>query len=110
MNGRFFRRVAAPMILQLRHFLCCERVQRENRTHRLGLAAAARQKIWNDGCLRGNGALCSDQPRNLNILKNLAQDTTTNANGSSQDVRTSPVAALPHGGSEPSADLYSNMA
>jgi hypothetical protein len=36
MNVRFFRRVAAQMILQLRHFLCCERVQRENRTHRLG--------------------------------------------------------------------------
>jgi hypothetical protein len=36
MNGRFFRRVAAQMILQLRHFLCCERVQRENRIHRLG--------------------------------------------------------------------------
>jgi hypothetical protein len=28
--------VAAQMILQLRHFLCCERVQREYRTHRLG--------------------------------------------------------------------------
>jgi len=51
--------------------------------------------------LKGNGALCSDQLRNLNIMKNLAQDTTTNANGSSQDARTSPVAALPHGGSEP---------
>jgi hypothetical protein len=34
-------------------------------------------------------------------LKNLAQDTTTNANGSSQDARTSPVVTLPHGGSEP---------
>jgi hypothetical protein len=36
MNVRFFRRVAAQMILQLRHFLCCERVQRESRAHRLG--------------------------------------------------------------------------
>ena len=36
MNGRFFRRVAAQMILQLRHFLCCVRARHENRIHRLG--------------------------------------------------------------------------
>jgi hypothetical protein len=48
MNGRFFRRVAAQMILQLWHFLCCERVQREYRTHRLGSQptfAACRTKV-----------------------------------------------------------------
>ena len=39
MNGRFFRRVAAQMILQLRHFLCCERVQREYRSQ-IGLIPA----------------------------------------------------------------------
>jgi hypothetical protein len=48
MNGRFFRRVAAQTILQLRHSLRCERAQRGNRTHRLGslLPFAA---LWSNG-------------------------------------------------------------
>jgi len=48
MNGRFFRRVAAQMILQLRHFLCCERVQREYRTHRLGSQLPLAASCTND--------------------------------------------------------------
>jgi hypothetical protein len=51
MNGRFFRRVAAQMILQLRHFLCCERVQREYLTHRLGSKQAFAAE-----CTKGHSA------------------------------------------------------
>jgi hypothetical protein len=41
-------------------------------------------------------------------LNNLAQGTTTNANGRSQNVRTLPVAASPHGGSEPNAEVLNS--
>jgi hypothetical protein len=68
---------------------------------KVGLAAAARQKIWNDGCLLGNCTLCSVGRRNMSILKDLAQDASINANGGSQEVWTAPLAALPHGRKEP---------
>jgi cation transport protein ChaC len=42
-------------------------------------------------------------------LKDLAQDASINANGGSQEVRTAPLAALPHGGNEPVADKLSNV-